>query len=33
SERKGNYLKYAEKLVSIGKAYYCFCEKEDSLHG
>lgn len=29
SERKGNYLKYAENLVSLGKAYYCFCEKSD----
>lgn len=29
SERKNNYLKYAEKLVSEGKAYYCFCEKNE----
>ena len=34
SERKGLYREYAEKLVSMGKAYYCFCTKErlDSLH-
>ncbi|NLL91318.1 MAG: glutamate--tRNA ligase [Ruminococcaceae bacterium] len=29
SERKDNYLEYAEKLVKDGKAYYCFCKKED----
>jgi glutamyl-tRNA synthetase len=28
SERKDHYLKYAEKLVSDGKAYYCFCDEE-----
>lgn len=27
SERKGEYLSYAEKLVEIGAAYYCFCDK------
>ena len=27
SERKGRYLEYAEKLVSEGKAYYCFCSE------
>lgn len=34
SERKANYLDYAKKLVSEGKAYYCFCTKErlESLH-
>lgn len=34
SERKGLYAKYAEQLVSEGKAYYCFCTKErlDALH-
>ena len=33
SERKELYKKYAEELVSMGKAYYCFCDKErlDSL--
>jgi glutamyl-tRNA synthetase len=33
SERKGEYLKYAEELVARGGAYYCFCKKErlDSL--
>ncbi len=28
SERKEIYRKYAEQLVSEGKAYYCFCTKE-----
>ncbi|MDE5617898.1 MAG: glutamate--tRNA ligase, partial [Clostridia bacterium] len=28
SERKGMYMKYAEKLVELGGAYYCFCTKE-----
>ena len=28
SERKGLYLEYAEKLVELGGAYYCFCSKE-----
>lgn len=28
SERKGLYKEYAEKLVSLGNAYYCFCDKE-----
>ena len=34
SERKDLYSKYAEQLVSEGKAYYCFCTKErlDALH-
>lgn len=33
SERKDLYKKYAEQLVEMGKAYYCFCDKErlDSL--
>lgn len=29
SERKDMYLPYAEKLVKEGKAYYCFCSKEE----
>lgn len=35
SERKEIYREYAEKLVSLGKAYYCFCTKErlEALHG
>lgn len=28
SERKHIYKQYAEKLVKMGKAYYCFCSKE-----
>lgn len=28
SERKDIYKKYAEKLVELGGAYYCFCSKE-----
>lgn len=28
SERKGIYKEYAQKLVDIGHAYYCFCTKE-----
>ncbi len=28
SERKEIYRKYAEKLVELGGAYYCFCSKE-----
>lgn len=33
SERKNLYKEYAEKLVELGGAYYCFCDKEriDSL--
>ena len=33
SERKPRYKEYAEKLVELGGAYYCFCSKErlDSL--
>ena len=27
SERKAIYREYAEKLVALGGAYYCFCEK------
>ena len=27
SERKALYREYAEKLVELGGAYYCFCEK------
>jgi len=29
SERKDMYLPYAEELVKKGKAYYCFCTKEE----
>ncbi len=29
SERKDMYLPYAQKLVEMGKAYYCFCTKEE----
>lgn len=28
SERKAIYKEYAEKLVALGGAYYCFCSKE-----
>ena len=28
SERKNNYLGYAEELVAKGAAYYCFCAKD-----
>lgn len=28
SERKEIYLEYAKKLVELGGAYYCFCDKE-----
>ena len=28
SERKAIYKEYAEKLVALGGAYYCFCDKE-----
>ena len=28
SERKNIYKEYAEKLVELGGAYYCFCDKE-----
>ncbi|OQB15251.1 MAG: Glutamate--tRNA ligase [Firmicutes bacterium ADurb.Bin193] len=28
SQRKEIYKKYAEKLVALGGAYYCFCKKE-----
>ncbi len=28
SERKDIYREYAEKLVEMGGAYYCFCQKE-----
>ena len=30
SERASIYKEYAEKLVSLGGAYYCFCEKTES---
>lgn len=29
SERKEMYLPYAKQLVEAGKAYYCFCTKEE----
>jgi glutamyl-tRNA synthetase len=29
SERKEIYLQHAEKLVQMGKAFYCFCKPED----
>ncbi|HUX35697.1 MAG TPA: glutamate--tRNA ligase [Candidatus Paceibacterota bacterium] len=28
SERRESYTKYLERLISEGKAYYCFCSKE-----
>lgn len=28
SERRGIYQEYAKKLVELGGAYYCFCDKE-----
>ena len=28
SQRQGMYKQYAEQLVAMGKAYYCFCSKE-----
>jgi len=28
SERKNIYKEYAEKLIELGGAYYCFCDKE-----
>jgi len=28
SERKAEYLEWAHKLVELGGAYYCFCDKE-----
>ncbi|MGE4282107.1 MAG: glutamate--tRNA ligase [Clostridia bacterium] len=28
SERKSLYKEYAEKLIELGGAYYCFCDKE-----
>ncbi len=30
SERMGMYMEYAKKLVELGVAYYCFCEKDES---
>ncbi len=30
TERKPFYMKYAEWLVALGHAYYCFCEKTES---
>ncbi len=28
SDRRGLYKEYAEKLVEMGKAYYCFCDED-----
>ena len=28
SERKNIYLEYAKKLIELGGAYYCFCDKD-----
>lgn len=28
SERRGMYKEYAERLVELGKAYYCFCDED-----
>ena len=28
SERRGIYKEYAEKLVELGGAYYCFCDED-----
>lgn len=28
SERKNIYKEYAERLIELGSAYYCFCDKE-----
>lgn len=35
TERMAIYKEYAKKLVELGGAYYCFCDKErlESLHG
>lgn len=30
SERKKIYIKYAKKLIDLGGAYYCFCEKHEN---
>ena len=30
SERRDTYLPYAKRLVELGHAYYCFCEKSES---
>ena len=30
TERRGLYMPYAERLVQLGHAYYCFCEKTES---
>ncbi|MDD3862697.1 MAG: glutamate--tRNA ligase, partial [Clostridia bacterium] len=32
SERKDIYLKYAQELVESGKAYYCFCDKQERVY-
>ena len=28
TDRRGLYKEYAEKLVEMGKAYYCFCDED-----
>ena len=33
SERKDHYLPYAKELIEKGKAYYCFCQKEQEKEG
>ena len=30
TERRATYLPYAQRLVELGHAYYCFCEKGES---
>ena len=30
SERRDTYGRYARRLVELGRAYYCFCEKTES---
>ena len=30
SERKEIYIEYAKKLIDLGGAYYCFCEKHEN---
>ena len=31
SDRKKIYVEYAKKLIDLGGAYYCFCEKHENL--
>lgn len=30
SQRKNNYIKYAQQLINNNKAYYCFCSKSEN---